>query len=223
MAHYHTLLALDFDETIAPTYQFSIPAWEASLTDWLLIQGVFGSATEAQQHMHAFNNPYGCGPTFMARQFGRNKAFIEGFYQMVSPIILQANLQGNLHVDAELKPQLQRLQAAGYYPVIISQGHRDFILPMLPHLGLDDIFSPTQVIDRAHKRLEPLGYQIAKALTAHLHLKNFIMCDDSAPNFPHAKAEGFTTVLIHPTPAAEALTAADQHFPDLVSYLKTLG
>jgi FMN phosphatase YigB (HAD superfamily) len=222
MTQFHTLLALDFDETIAPTFQFSIPAWESTLAEWLVTQQVFFNITEALHQMRAFDNPYGCGPTFMAKEFGKNKAFIEGFYQMVSPIILQANLAGNLQVDLNLKPELLRLQAAGYYPVIISQGHRDFILPILPHLGLDDIFSPTQVIDRAHKRLEPLGYQIAKALTAHLNLSHCIMCDDSAPNFSHAKAEGFTTVLIHPSPAEEAIKEADQHVPDLVSYLKTL-
>lgn len=222
MAQYHTLLALDFDETLAPTYQFSIPAWESFMAEWLITHGLFATATEARQHMHSLDNPYGCGPTFMARQFGKNKAFIEAFYQAVSPLILQANRAGNLQVDPQLKPALQRLQAVGYYPVIISQGHRDFILPILPHLGLADLFSPTQVIDRAHKRLEPLGYQVAKALTMHLNLQHFIMCDDSAPNFPHAKAEGFTTVLIHPQPAEEALAQADHHFPNLVNYLQTL-
>lgn len=219
---FHTLLALDFDETIAPTYQFSIPAWKDAMAEWIVTHGLFPTLEIAKQAMPSLSNPYGCHPTFFAREFGKNKAFIEGFYQAVSPLILQANLAGNLHVDANLKPELLRLQGLGYYPVIISQGHRDFILPILPHLGLADIFSPTQVIDRAHKRLEPLGYQIAKALTAHLNLTTFLMCDDSAPNFPHAKAEGFTTILIHPSPAEEAVNESDQHFPDLVSYLRTL-
>jgi FMN phosphatase YigB (HAD superfamily) len=223
MAKFHTLLALDFDETIAPTFQFSIPAWKDAMAEWIVVHGIFPTIEMAKQAMPSLSNAYGCHPTFFAREFGKDKAFIEGFYQAVSPTILQANIQGNLQLDPALKPELLRLQAAGYYPVIISQGHRDFILPILPHLGLEDIFSPTQVIDRAHKRLEPLGYQIAKTLTAHLNLQHFIMCDDSAPNFPHAKAEGFTTVLIHPTPAEEALKEADYHFPDLVSYLRTLS
>jgi len=223
MSNFHTLLALDFDETLAPTYQFSIPAWESFMAEWLITHRLFATTAEARQHMHSLDNPYGCGPTFMARQFGKNKAFIEAFYQAVSPLILQANLAGSLQVNPQLKSELQRLQAAGYYPIIISQGHRDFILPILPHLGLADLFSPIQVVDRAHKRLEPLGYQVAKALTAHLNLKNFIMCDDSAPNFLHAKAEGFTTVLIHPNPTAEAIAAADSHSPDLLSYLQTLA
>lgn len=222
MSNFHTLLALDFDETLAPTYQYSIPVWEEFLAKWLVTHGLFATTAEARQHLGGLDNPYGCGATFIARQFDKNKAFIEAFYQAVSPIILTANLQGGLQISPQLKPTLQRLQAAGYYPIIISQGHRDFILPVLQHLQLDDLFGSAQVVDRAHKRLEPLGYQIAKALTAHLNLQNFIMCDDSAPNFAHAKAEGFTTVLIHPNPAAEAIAQADHHSPDLVSYLHTL-
>jgi FMN phosphatase YigB (HAD superfamily) len=219
---FHTLLGLDFDETLLPTYQFSIPAWEGFLAEWMVTHGLFASLPEAQAQMRVFDNPYGCGPTFMARQFGKNKAFIEAFYQAASPLVLQANVAGNLQPHPHLKPELLRLQASGYYPLIISQAHRDFILPLLQHLQLSDLFTPLQVVDRAHKRLEPLGYQVAKALTAHLKLQNFIMCDDSAPNFSHAKAEGFTTVLIHPTPTAEALGLADHHAPDLVSYLQTL-
>ncbi len=220
---FHTLLALDFDETLAPTYQFSVPAWDDFLAQWLVTHQIYGSEAEARQNMASFSNPYGCSPTFIAHQFGKNKAFIESFYQAVSPLILIANIAGGLKVHPQLKSELLRLQAAGYYPVIISQGHRDFILPILPHLELADIFSPLQVVDRAHKRLEPHGYQLAKALTAHLNLTHFIICDDNAPNFPHAKAEGYTTVLIHPAPTPEARAQADDHSPSLTDYLGTLA
>jgi FMN phosphatase YigB (HAD superfamily) len=222
-AAYRTLLALDFDDTLVMTSPHSVPVWDSFMAAWLVQHGHYASVAEARTNMQSYNNPYGCGPTFMAEQFGRNKAWIEGFYLAVSPLLLQANLSGGVSVNPGLKTEILRLWAAGYYPVIISQGHRDFLIPMLQHLGLSSLFAPTQIIDRAHKRLEPHGYQLAKYLTNYMPLQHYIIADDSAPNFPHAKAEGFTTVLIKPNPNADEQAAADNHFPDLVSYLKTLA
>jgi FMN phosphatase YigB (HAD superfamily) len=219
----HTLLAIDFDETLVPTYRCSVPVWDAYLAKWLVTHGHYPTLEDARANMKTFENPYGCGPTFMARQFGHKKAWIEAFYMAVSPHLLEANIAGNVQVDPALKSELVRLQGAGYVPIIISQGHRDFILPLLKYLDLADVFLAQQVIDRAHKKLEPHGYQLAKYLNSHLPLQRFIMADDSAYNFAHAKAEGFETVLITPTPKADDVAMADSHASDIVAFLKRLS
>ena len=219
---YHTLLAIDFDQTLAITYPHIKPVWDDLLAQWLVQHGHKTNLTDAKNSLHSFDNPFNCGPTALAHQFGENKAWIEAFYLASAPHLIEACHNGGLTVPHDLAPTLNTLQAQGYYPMVISQGHRDSILPLLEMLGLIRIFSPVQVIDRAHKRLEPHGYQMAKYMARAYPITRFIMLDDSPANFPHAKAEGFETVLIEATPTPEALASADTHAPDVLSYLKSL-
>lgn len=219
---YHTLLALDFDQTLAMTYPHMVPVWDEFMVHWLVQHGHCTSPEQARAQIPNLANPYGCGPTTMAKHFGENKAWIEAFYLASAPHLVEACKQGGLRVPAEIDPTLKTLQQRGFYPMIISQGHRDSILPLLSMLGLRDVFSPTQVIDRAHKRLEPHGYQLAKYMARAYPITRLIMADDSPANFPHAKAEGFETVLIHPTPTPAEIASADTHAPDVLTFLKSL-
>ena len=221
-AHYHTLLAIDFDQTLAMTYPHIVPVWDEFMVHWLVEHGHCETLEEARSQIPNIANPYGCGPTTMAKHFGANKAWIEAFYLASAPLLVEACTKGGLSVPPELEPTLRALDKKGFYLCIISQGHRDSILPTLKFIGLSELFSPIQVIDRAHKRLEPHGYQMAKYMARNHPIQRFIMLDDSPANFPHAKAEGFETVLIEPNAPPEAIASADTHAPDVLSYLKTL-
>jgi FMN phosphatase YigB (HAD superfamily) len=220
--HAHTLLALDFDQTLAMTYPHIKPVWNGLLAQWLVQHGHKTNLTDAKNSLHSFDNPFNCGPTALAHQFGENKAWIEAFYLASAPHLIAACRNGGLAVPHDLATTLNALQSKGFYPMIISQGHRDSILPLLEMLGLNTVFSPVQVIDRAHKRLEPHGYKMAKYMARAYPITRFIMCDDSPANFHHAKAEGFETVLIEPNPTLEAIRSADTHTPDVLTFLKSL-
>lgn len=219
---YHTLLALDFDQTLAMTYPHIVPVWDEFMAQWLVEHKHLPDIATARSSLKMYENPYGCGPTAMSKHFGTNKAWIEAFYLASAPLLVEACTKGGMSVHPDLEPTLRALDKKGFYLCIISQGHRDSILPTLKFIGLSELFSPTQVIDRAHKRLEPHGYQMAKYMARNHPIERFIMLDDSPANFPHAKAEGFETVLIEPNPTPEALSSADTHAPDVLSYLKTL-
>jgi HAD superfamily hydrolase (TIGR01509 family) len=221
-APYHTLLALDFDQTLALTYPHIVPVWDDFMVKWLVEHGHCATRAEARSQIPHIVNPYGCGPTTMAKHFGTNKAWIEAFYLASAPLLVEACTKGGLSIPPDLKPTLRALDKKGFYLCIISQGHRDSILPLLKLIGLAELFSPIQVIDRAHKRLEPHGYQIAKYMARNHPIQRFVMCDDSPANFPHAKTEGFETVLILPNPTAEERASANSHAPDLLTFLKTL-
>ncbi len=223
MAQYHTLLALDFDQTLALTYPHIVPVWDELMAAWLVQHGHQPTLAAAHTVLQNYENPYGCGPTAMAKLFAENKAWIEAFYLHSAPYLVAACTSGHLSVPPELAPTLAHLNASGYRLTLISQGHRDSILPLLKLIGLSHLFPPTQVIDRAHKRLEPHGYQLAKYMARAYPITRFIIADDSPHNFPHAKAEGFETVLIEPTPTASAIASADAHYPDVLSFLKTLS
>jgi hypothetical protein len=218
------LLALDFDETLAPTYQYVIPVWESFMAQWLVRHGHYPNETAARTEMgkHAFNNPYGCGPTFLAKQFGRNTAWIDAFYQAVVPFAVTACIKGGMSSNPQLNHKLLELKDKGYIPVIISQAHRDYILPLLPVLGLESIIPPTMVVDRAHKRVSSHGYEVAQHLTNHLNLETFYMADDSAENFPHATNCGFICAHIHPEAKSRQVATASYHYKTLIEFLNVL-
>ncbi len=218
------LLALDFDETLALTYQYVIPVWDTFMAEWLVRHGHYATPEAAYGEMrkHTFNNPYGCGPTFLAKHFGRNTAWIDAFYQAVAPLATAACIEGGMAPNPALNAKLAELAENGYILTIISQAHRDYILPLLPVLGVANLFPPALVVDRAHKRLNPHGYEVAQHLTSHLKPSACYIADDSAENFPHATSCGYICAHIHPEAPARKVPTAQAHHTTLLSFLNTL-
>lgn len=212
------ILALDFDQTIAPTFAAIVAPWDNFMATWLVTHGLFKTEDEARASFQN-ENAYGCGPTYFAKKFGRDTPWVDAFYQAVTPLLLKPALAA-LQPDAELRTLLLAVQARGYTLAIISQGHRDYLFPLLKHLQLDDLFAPHLVVDRAQKRFSPNGYLQLKHLTASLMPESYIMADDVAENLATAKSCGYHT--IHINPKGKALKQIDAQFPTLHAYLKTL-
>ncbi|MBI1308666.1 MAG: HAD hydrolase-like protein [Proteobacteria bacterium] len=213
-----TVLALDFDDTLAPTYQAIVPPWDDFMATWLVNHGLYRTE-EAARADYIYQNPYGCGPTYFAKKFGQDIPWVDAFYQAVTPLILQAAVAGT-HADPALADKLSTLQQQGFVLAIITQGHRDYVLPLLHHLKLAHLFPPHLVVDRAHKRFSPNGFLQLKHLTATLKPAGYIMADDSPPNLLTAAECGYHTVHIHPQ--ATPLKEVHQHFPTLHAYLSSL-
>lgn len=212
------ILALDFDETLAPTFAAIVRPWDDFMATWLVNHGLFASEAEARASFKP-QNEYGCGPTYFAKKFGRDVPWVDAFYQATAPLLLKAAIE-NLKPDAELRKLLLAVKGKGYTLAIISLGHRDYLLPLLEHLNLSDIFLPNLVIDRANKRLSPNGFLQLKHLTITLQPEGYIFADDTADNLATAKACNYHTVHIHPQVKKSA--DIDQRFPRLHDYLQTL-
>lgn len=215
-----TVIALDFDQTLAPTYASIVPVWDDFMAAWLVTHGMYKTEEEARA-TYQFENEYGCGPTYFARKFGKDTAWVNAFYQAVTPRLLKAALEG-LQPDAELRAKLVELHDRGHRLAVISQGHRDYLLPLLKHLNLTDLFSPHMVVDRAHKRFSADGYRQLQYLTTVHQPRAYLMADDSAENLEKAKQCGYFTAHIYPTKPEKLNPAADAHFPTLHAYLDFL-
>lgn len=212
------ILALDFDETLAPTYASIVVPWDDFMAAWLVKHGMYQTEAEARAS-YQFENEYGCGPTYFAKKFGQDIPWVDAFYQAVSPLLLQRALK-DLEPDAELIDLLKETQKNGYTLAIISQAHRDYVLPLLQHLAMGKLFPPEMVVDRAHKRVSPNGYLQLKHLTRHLNPQSYTMADDASGNLVTANACGYRTVHINPKP--KFLPEVDTHAPNLKSYLQSL-
>lgn len=215
-----TILALDFDETLAPTYQAIVAPWDKYMATWLVAHGLYPNE-EAARAEYNFENEYGCGPTYFAKKFGQDIPWVEAFYQASAPMLLEAALK-KLPPDPTTRELLLKVQAAGYTLAIISQGHRDYIIPLLTHLNLADLFPPHLVIDRAHKRLQPDGFLQLKHLTKPLNPTGYIMADDSAENLITAANTGYTPIHIHPRATPPGFPQLRHHFPTLHVFLENL-
>lgn len=214
------VIALDFDQTLAPTYAAIVPVWDDFMAAWLVTHGIY-KTEEAARATYQFENEYGCGPTYFAKKFGKDVAWVNAFYQAITPRLLKAAL-GGTQADAHLRSQLLELRSHGHRLAVISQGHRDYLLPLLEHLNLADLFPPHMVVDRAHKRFSADGYRQLQYLTTVHQPKAYLMADDSAENLSHAKKCGYFTAHIHPQKPASLHPDADAHFPTVSEYLDFL-
>jgi len=212
------VLALDFDETLAPTFAAIVRPWDDFMATWLVNHGLFKSEAESRASFKP-QNEYGCGPTYFAKKFGRDLPWVDAFYQATAPLLLKSAME-KLTPDAELRKLLIAVKKKGYTLAIISLGHRDYLLPLLEYLNLADLFPPHLVIDRANKRLSPNGFKQLKHLTITLQPEEYIFADDTADNLATAKTCNYKTVHIHPNGIAKG--DIDLHFPRLHDYLKTL-
>lgn len=212
------ILALDFDETLAPTYSSIVVPWDDFMAAWLVRHGIYKTEEEARAS-YQFENEYGCGPTYFAKKFGRDVPWVDAFYQAVSPLVLKPALAA-LEPDPELHQLLKDVRFNGYTLAIISQSHRDYLLPLINHLGLSTFFPPELVIDRAHKRFSPNGYLQLQHLTVGMGAQSYTMADDSSGNLVTAKKCGFRTVHINPKP--KFLPEVDTHSPNLKTFLRSL-
>lgn len=224
-----TLTILDFDDTLAQTdVHISMPV-RASLHG--LLQAETGLELDAFLEKTAIlSKQYGTSIHGWAAVLGKDTRWVLKTFRALAPTLTDAALAG-IRPDGALNAKLQTLKAKGHTLAVLTHGHRDYVLPVMAHLGLLEVIPEQNVFDIEStegvlKRNEDAYRYVLNTLADTVFLAHN-MVEDSPLNLVAPKKMGFTTWLVgHQVPTVEATPYIDHRLPtihDVVNALLVKG
>lgn len=218
-----SLILFDFDDTLVDTERHMVRAYHENLQR-LLAPYHTGQSTEQliMKNIELYR-VHGSGWHGWMHELGLGMDFTLEMFRQLAPYLTEA-VAPHMTRDEKLVAHLRALQAKGHTLAILTLGHRDYCLPLLETLGLNEIFPPEMVFDVSvmEGRLKRDEETFRHLLQHHLPQKfaKMVMFEDSLRNLMAAHKAGFETVLVGGKhPPHELDSSIDHHFESVVAAL----
>jgi FMN phosphatase YigB (HAD superfamily) len=213
-----TLTILDFDDTLAQTEVHIAPPIKDLL--YQILKAETGlSREEFIQRSRELSALHGSSIHGWAKLLNKSESWVLTTYAELAPHLV-GYAQVHIAADEVLNTKLRLLQKRGHILAILSHGHRDYILPLMRHLGLLDIIPEHHVFDISStagilKRSEHSYRYVLNSMADHAFLAHN-MVEDYPANLVAAKTLGFSTWLVGArAPSPEETPYIDYRKPTL--------
>lgn len=207
-----SLILFDFDDTLAMTERHMAAHFYPKMIELLVPYGVHLSMEEIVIKNTELYTKYGSSMHGWMHELNLDMAFTLKMFAEMAPTIREA-VMPHMKPDPELHNRLRKLQLQGHTLAILTLGHRDYCLPLIERLGLNEFFPPHMVFDisvmegRLKREEATFRYLTSHHLTGRYAHK--FMFEDSMANLIAAHKAGFTTLLVKdkelPTEVAYAI------------------
>ena len=215
MSTTHSLILFDFDDTLADTERHMPAAFYDKLEELLRPHYPPVDLGELMVKNTELYRIHGSSIHGWMHELGKDMDFTLKLFADMAPTIRDV-VMPHMVPDPRLHKRLKALQSGGHTLAILTLGHRDYCLPLIEKLGLNQFFPPEMVFDisvmegRLKRHEDTFKHLLKKHLTSRF--RHLYMLEDSMANLMAAKKAGFTTLLINPRfPPKELASAIDHH------------
>lgn len=193
----HTLIVFDIDSTLVPHSEGLLlePFFEAFFK--LASQHSEGlDYEEFRKLCDAAYLEHGCCVRVWVEGLPDNKISVVDAYGHIAMSLLQPVIESGLVTpDPILKAKLRQLEALGAHLVLLTQGHRNYSVPLLRFTELDDVFPEHTLHD-----IVAVNGAIKRTEAPYIYLREtypgfarYVMVEDTPGNLGPAHNQGYET------------------------------